>query len=146
MKPWTVDADDLQFGDDADFLHRTSAIDDFLAQGNGKFIVIATKGFGKTLLLKAQRLAFQERGVLCLPENTLIDKPVGDKIFSKQMIHLYGSSTENWQRVWLISIVAASAKVLGLTEDLSVSYRLKDLLNNKYLRLLKYKYLKLLKY
>ena len=134
MKPWTVDADDLKLADDPDFLHRTSAIDEFLAGGNERFILVATKGFGKTLLLKAQRVEFQERGFTCLPENTLIDKPVGDKIFSKQMVQLFGGSTENWQRVWLISIVAASAKVLGLTEGLELRTRLAELIQQTHLR------------
>ena len=113
---------------------RTPSIDDFLGQRSGKFIVTATKGFGKTLLLKAQRIALEEKGVLCLPENGLIDKPVGDRVFSKQMIRLYARSTENWRRVWLTSIAAATLKMLGLTEGLSVNPRLSALLADQNLR------------
>ena len=100
MRAWTVDADDIQIADDFDatLLHRTPWIDDFLTHGRDeKFIVIATKGFGKTLLLKAKRIALRRRSArVCLPENSLLDKPIGDKIFSADMIALYGQSTDSW--------------------------------------------------
>jgi hypothetical protein len=56
MRAWTVDADDIQVAADLDTreLHQTPGIEGFLAPQRGdKFIVVATKGFGKTLLLKA---------------------------------------------------------------------------------------------
>ncbi len=43
-------------GFDESLLHRTPEIDAFLTPGrDDKFVVIGTKGFGKTLLLKAKR-------------------------------------------------------------------------------------------
>lgn len=59
VKPWTVDADDIRIAGDLEdtLVYRTPSIDDFLGQRSDKFIVTATKGFGKTLLLKAQRIA-----------------------------------------------------------------------------------------
>jgi hypothetical protein len=65
MRAWTVDADDIRVADDFDeaLLHRTPEIDSFLApNGDDKFIVIGTKGFGKTLLLKAKRIPYQREG------------------------------------------------------------------------------------
>ena len=91
MRAWTVDADDIQVAEDlsARELHQTPGIEAFLAPQRGdKFIVVATKGFGKTLLLKAKRVALQERAV-CLPQDSLLDKPIGDKIFSADMVALY---------------------------------------------------------
>ena len=138
MRPWTIDADDIQVADDFDakLLHRTSWIDDFLGQTREeKFIVTATKGFGKTLLLKAKRVTYQDtRGVLCLPENCLLDKPVGDKVFSAEMIELFGRASDNWRKVWLISIAAAVLKQLGLLRGLSVNPRLAALLADEDLR------------
>ncbi len=130
MKPWTVDADDIRIAGDLDYklLHRTPSIDDFLRQRSDQFIVTATKGFGKTLLVKAQRIELEEKGVLCLPDNALIDKPVGDRVFSARMIRLYSESTENWRRVWLISMAAATLKALKLTDGLSVNPNLGALL------------------
>ncbi len=125
MRAWTVDADDIQVADDltARELHLTPGIDAFLSpQRSDKFIVVATKGFGKTLLLKAKRVALQERAV-CLPQDSLLDKPVGDKIFSSDMVALYGN-VEAWSNVWLMAIAAATLKRLDMVDDLRVSGRL----------------------
>ena len=65
MRAWTVDADDIRVAEDFDesLLHRTPEIDGFLTAGrDDKFIVIGTKGFGKTLLLKAKRILYQREG------------------------------------------------------------------------------------
>ena len=63
MRPWTVDADDIQLREDFDpgILHHTPGVDEFLDPSGNKFFVLGTKGLGKTLLLKARRLADQER-------------------------------------------------------------------------------------
>ena len=66
MRAWTVDADDIRVAEDFDeaLLHRTPDIDAFLApEREDKFIVIGTKGFGKTLLLKAKRILYQRAGL-----------------------------------------------------------------------------------
>ncbi len=125
MRAWTVDADDIQVADDlsARELHQTPGIEAFLAPHRGdKFIVVATKGFGKTLLLKAKRIALKDRAV-CLPRDSLLDKPVGDKIFSADMVALYGTA-EPWANVWLIAIALATLKRLDMVDDLRVSGRL----------------------
>jgi class 3 adenylate cyclase len=135
MRAWTVDADDIQVADDLSMreLHQTPGIEAFLAPSRGdKFIVVATKGFGKTLLLKAKRVALQERAV-CLPEDSLLDKPVGDKIFSADMVALY-SHVEPWSNVWLIAIAAATLKRLDMVDDLRVSGRLHALVSDPSLR------------
>lgn len=138
MRPWTIDADDIQVAEDFDasLLHRTNWIDDFLTQGRDeRFIVTGTKGFGKTLLLKAKRVVYQQsKSTVCLPENALLDKPIGDKIFSAEMVDLYGHSTDNWRKVWLISIAAAALKHLGMVEGLTLNSRLAGLLADTNLR------------
>ena len=68
MRAWTVDADDIQIADDLDatLLHRTSWIESFLEQKRSdQFIVTATKGFGKTLLLKAKRISYGDGAATC---------------------------------------------------------------------------------
>ncbi len=135
MRAWTVDADDIQVADDltARELHQTPGIEAFLAPQRGdKFIVVATKGFGKTLLLKAKRVALQDRAV-CLPQDSLLDKPVGDKIFSADMVALY-RHVEPWSNVWLIAIAAATLKRLDMADDLRVSGRLHALVADDSLR------------
>jgi hypothetical protein len=133
MRAWTVDADDIQIADDLDvtLLHRTSWIETFLEQRRSdQFIVTATKGFGKTLLLKAKRISYADGATTCIPDNGLLDKPIGDKVFNAGMIGLYGESTDNWKRVWLISIAVAVLKRLGMTDGLKVNPPLHALLVN----------------
>ncbi len=131
MRPWTVDADDIQLGEDFDpsVLHHTPGVDEFLDPHGNKFFVLGTKGLGKTLLLKARRVTYQD-DVLCLPRNSLIDKPIGHKIFSAEMIVLYGSSTENWKKLWRMAITAATLKATGNAGDSEVSAPFSSLLDD----------------
>jgi class 3 adenylate cyclase len=137
MRAWTVDADDIQIaGDfDAGLLHRTPPIEDFLAQSRDtKFIVVATKGFGKTLLLKAKRVLYQEAGRLCIPQNALLDKPIGDKVFRREMVDMLGRSTEPWTKLWRTAIAVATLKQLHMVERLAVNPRLHALVEDDSLR------------
>jgi class 3 adenylate cyclase len=134
MRAWTVDADDIQIAADfsSGLLHRTPVIDDFLAQSRDtKFIVVATKGFGKTLLLKAKRILYQEAGRLCIPQNALLDKPIGDKIFRRDMIEMLGRSTEPWTKIWRTAITVATLKRLAMVDNLGINPRLHDLLEDQ---------------
>jgi len=136
MRPWTIDADDIHIADDYDdgILHKTAWIDDFLDAGrDDKFIVVGPKGFGKTLLLKAKRIRYQQTGRQCIPQHALLDKPVGDKVFSRQLLRFY-DDIEPWTKVWLTAIASAVLKHTGLPEHLDVSPRFANLLHNSQLR------------
>ncbi len=134
MRAWTVDADDIRVADDFDdsLLHRTPEIDGFLTPGrDDKFIVIGTKGFGKTLLLKAKRILYQREGrAICLPSDNLLDKPIGDKIFSRESIAFFAASPLPWSKVWLAAIAVAALKHVGATEGLKVNARLNGLIGD----------------
>lgn len=137
MRPWTIDADDIQVAEDFDtqLLHKTSWIEDFLDSGHGeKFVVVGTKGFGKTLLLKAKRIRYQASGHLCIPQDTLLDKPVGNKVFSRELLGVYDTDIEPWNRVWLTSIACAVLKATGLPDELDLSPRVANLMNDRQLR------------
>ena len=137
MRPWTIDADDIQIADDFDaaLLHKTVWIENFLdANRDDKFIVVGTKVFGKALLLKAKRIRCQELGYLCLPHDALLDKPVGNKIFSRELLGIYEADIEPWSRVWITSIACAVLKSAGLPDVLDVSPRFNRLLRNAQLR------------
>src|SRR4029077_1901147 len=90
----------------------------------------ATKGFGKTLLLKAKRISYGDGATTCIPESVLLDKPIGDKVFNAGMIGLYCESTDNWKRVWLIAIAVATLKRLDMTDGLRVNPQLHALLES----------------
>jgi class 3 adenylate cyclase len=134
MRAWTVDADDIRVAEDFDesLLHRTPEIDAFLAPDrDDKFIVIGTKGFGKTLLLKAKRILYQREGKsACLPLGNLLDKPIGDKIFSRESLAFFADSPLPWSKVWLAAIALAVLKHARATEGLKVGPRLANLLRD----------------
>jgi class 3 adenylate cyclase len=132
MRAWTVDADDIRVAEDFDetLLHRTPEIDGFLSlERDDKFIVIGTKGFGKTLLLKAKRILYQRKTrAVCLPTSNLLDKPIGDKIFSKEMVAFLAGSSLPWSRIWLTAIATAVLKHLHQTDGLKVTPQLASLI------------------
>ncbi len=138
MKAWTIDADDIRVAADFDasLLHRTPEIDDFLSEEReDKFVVTGTKGSGKTLLLKAKRVLYQRDGrALCLPDGNLLDKPIGDKIFSQEALQLFAGSPLWWSKVWLTAIAVALLKRLGGVDGLDVSPRLKGLIADEHLQ------------
>jgi len=134
MRAWTVDADDIRVAEDFDesLLHRTPEIDAFLTPGrDDKFIVIGTKGFGKTLLLKAKRILYQREGhAICLPSGNLLDKPIGDKIFSRESIAFFAASPLPWSKLWLAAIAMAALKHVGAEGGLKVNTRLGNLVRD----------------
>jgi class 3 adenylate cyclase len=132
MRAWTVDADDIRVAEDFDeaLLHRTPEIDGFLTlDRDDKFIVIGTKGFGKTLLLKAKRILYQRKTrAVCLPASSLLDKPIGDKIFGKDALAFFAASSLPWAKLWLTAIALATLKHVGRVDGLRVNPRLARLL------------------
>jgi class 3 adenylate cyclase len=134
MRAWTVDADDIRVAEDFDesLLHRTPEIDGFLTPGrDDKFIVIGTKGFGKTLLLKAKRILYQREGrAICLPSGNLLDKPIGDKIFSRESIAFFAASPLPWSKVWLAAIAVTVLKHADAADGLKVNAKLSGLIGD----------------
>ncbi len=137
MRAWTVDADDIRVAEDFDaaLLHRTPEIDTFLAADrDDKFIVIGTKGFGKTLLLKAKRILYQQAGRgTCLPTGSLLDKPIGDKIFGRETLALFAASPLPWAKVWLAAIALTALKHVDALDGLKVNARLMGLVRDRQL-------------
>lgn len=137
MRAWTVDADDIRVAEDFDesLLHRTPEIDAFLSPDrDDKFIVIGTKGFGKTLLLKAKRILYQREGrAACLPVGNLLDKPIGDKIFGREPLTFFAASPLPWSKAWLTAIAVATLKHVGAVGGLRVGPRLASLVDDEQL-------------
>ena len=138
MRAWTVDADDIQVAEDFNesLLHRTPEIEGFLrSDRDDKFIVIGTKGFGKTLLLKAKRILYQREGrAACLPTGALLDKPIGDKIFSRELLAFFVVSPLPWSKIWLTAICLATLKHLGAVSRLTVGPGLASLIEDEQLQ------------
>ena len=138
MRAWTVDADDIRVAEDFNesLLHRTPEIDAFLrSDRDDKFIVIGTKGFGKTLLLKAKRILYQREGkATCLPTGVLLDKPIGDKIFSREQLAFFIVSPLPWAKIWLTAIALATLKHVDAVHELKVGPSLAGLVADDELR------------
>jgi class 3 adenylate cyclase len=138
MRAWTVDADDIRVAGDFNesLLHRTPEIDSFLrSDRDDKFIVIGTKGFGKTLLLKAKRILYQgEERAACLPAGVLLDKPIGDKIFSRELLAFFVVSPLPWSKLWLSAISLATLKHIGTIDHLRVGPALSSLIADQQLQ------------
>jgi len=138
MRAWTVDADDIRVAEDfsESLLHRTPEIEGFLrSDRDDKFIVIGTKGFGKTLLLKAKRILYQREGrAVCLPTGALLDKPIGDKIFSRELLAFFVVSPLPWSKIWLTAICLATLKHLGAISGLKVGPGLASLIGDEQLQ------------
>src|SRR5262245_40869394 len=125
MKPWVVDAKDIE-PEDLDqsrgqLLHLNNQIADFLDPATTEEeLVIAPKGFGKTLLLKAKRQSMRERYRTILPERALVDKPSANPDL---MSHReYGSVRQTeayWKALWSIALTLAVEKHLAICPGLS---------------------------
>jgi class 3 adenylate cyclase len=137
MRAWTVDADDIRVAEDFNesLLHRTPEIERFLgSERDDKFIVVGTKGFGKTLLLKAKRILYQREGrAACLPAGALLDKPIGDKIFSRELLAFLTVSPLPWSKIWLTAISLATLKHFGVVRGLKVGPGLARLIGDEQL-------------
>src|SRR5262249_40935972 len=110
--------------------YRTPESEGFLhSDRDDKFIVIGTKGFGKTLLLKAKRILYQREGrATCLPTGTLLDKPIGDKIFSRELLAFFVVSPLPWSKIWLTAISLATLKHVDAVDELKVGPALSSLI------------------
>ena len=108
-----MDAEDiLNFR--SNLLHPNPEIRSFLRPDEkGTTIVIAPKGFGKTLLLKAKRLSIQDKYAHILPSGALVEKPGG--LPSVIPTSEYGDLRDSegyWRSVWLLSFTIAVLKAM----------------------------------
>jgi hypothetical protein len=137
MNPWVIDARDIRGKGDfnEEIIHKTPEISKYLSPENdGKFFLVATKGFGKTLLLKSKRLSFNGSGVRWIPEDQLVDKPAGDShVYSDSDVTNILNEAHYWHNIWIISIIAAVLKYkVDLLGDIS-SPSLMKIIHNKHL-------------
>lgn len=136
MSVWTVDADIVSFDYDSikNVLLRNGAIDIFL-DAKDTMGLSASKGMGKTFILKTKRLYSQKMsGVLCLPENNMVDTHA-EISFKSQNVALL-SDYNNWVKLWLscISVYLLSHEKVSLSyeTDESLSETAKSFLSQKH--------------
>ena len=138
MKPWVVDAKDIEPEDLDQFsgqlLHLNNQIADFLEPAStDEVLIIAPKGFGKTLLLKAKRQSMRERYRTMLPERALVDKPSANPdLMSHREYGSVRAAEAYWKALWSIALTLAAEKHLGVCPELSGP--LEKLVKNEHLR------------
>lgn len=118
MQAWIIDASEMDAEDILNFrsnlLHPNPEIRSFLRPDEkSTTIVIAPKGFGKTLLLKAKRLSIQDKYAHILPSGALVEKPGG--LPSVIPTSDYGDLRDSegyWRSVWLLSFTVAVLKAM----------------------------------
>jgi len=114
MQPWMIDAANIEMNDgfDAKSVTQTVSIKDFLEKDSRNItFVVATKGFGKTFLLKAKRVLDKKSGNQWIPEDQLVDKPSGImKGFSAENVSKMMMTEDFWENIWLYSIALSVLK------------------------------------
>jgi class 3 adenylate cyclase len=110
---WIVDSDDIGTMSDG-VLYETQPIGSFLRpDATSRYLLVATKGYGKTLLLRAKRDRLDRDRESChlMPENQLTDKPMGDvQVFSVKDVDRINADATFWPTTWRLAITIAVMK------------------------------------
>lgn len=116
MEPFPIDADEFELHDAGEDsigmdIHSNSDIDEFLRDDGVqiKRVLVAGKGFGKTLVLKTKAAQYRDNngGFLCVPADRLCEKiPTFlvdfDGLWSQDLVRV-----EVWTTVWEVALVTA---------------------------------------
>lgn len=112
---WQTEGDQIEPGSIKKMLFRNNEIDNFLNYDN-KYYVIATKGIGKTLLLKMKRYKLEKKyfysskkenmGIIFIPKDTpYLDFPDTTHFDYLRKSHkVFLSDWINCEKLWLLSI------------------------------------------
>jgi len=85
---------------------------EYLAARQGRTILVAPKGYGKTLLLIAKKKSFLEaRSGIVMAENLFIDRPTGVfPNYRREVIESLSSDYEFWKALWRLCIALSAIK------------------------------------
>jgi hypothetical protein len=119
--PWRVEADTLPEMEYDRYrhalIHETSSIKDYLTpKHHERTILVAPKGYGKTLLLIAKKKSFLEArsGQIVMAENRFIDRPLGIfPMIKRELLELLAADYEFWKSLWKISLSLSAIKAFA---------------------------------
>ena len=119
--PWRVEADTLpEMAYDHyrhTLIHETNSIKAYLApKHQERTILVAPKGYGKTLLLIAKKKSLLEArsGQIVMAENRFIDRPLGIfPVIKRELLDLLSSDYEFWKSLWKISLSLSAIKAFA---------------------------------
>ncbi|GGI58479.1 toll/interleukin-1 receptor domain-containing protein [Winogradskyella haliclonae] len=126
---WNIDANNIDIGDiDVKYLDKyilvTKEIKEFLdnSSDNKKLFLVAPKGLGKTLVLKAKSQLYREKsGYKFIPDDKLTEKlsKVGFSI-TKEDLNKF-KSREQWDKIWEFCILCLILRrfKIGLPEEIN---------------------------
>ena len=105
MPTWNTDA---QFAEaiDNNYLYKNTKISEFLSpKSYDQFIVVASKGMGKTLLLRHKRkiIENEKKGFILIPKNRTADYVILPSSPSKDLLSSFHDELF-WEDLWKISI------------------------------------------
>ncbi|AKB59488.1 P-loop ATPase, Sll1717 family [Methanosarcina barkeri] len=116
LNVWQTDATYIESYNDFNekILVVNKAIRNFLnTERDTRYFVVATKGMGKTLILRYKRLIYQQKyadGTYnFIPHNQLVDKTLFYLDFNKKQIDLF-NNIEIWKDTWELAIVISFIK------------------------------------
>ena len=115
MCKWIVDADQLQLSNfESNIIYRNTLVNSYL--NNDTILGIeAPKGLGKTFLIKCKRKKSQDRGIMCLPYDSMCD--ILDKVTFQESMYSYLEDYSNWIDLWKISICLSIIKSSSLQAE-----------------------------
>lgn len=128
---WIVEADSLEMDDiNINLVHKTERIKKFLEQDSYSLIT-STKGWGKTFLLKVKRKMLQDKGIICIPYDKMID--TGRIYINGNDKITFLKKRKIWVRIWSISIIMSIFK--SLLNHSKISVKINDKLLADYIQL-----------
>ncbi len=116
IEPWILDASNItkDITNPTSSLHINSSVSAFLYNDNKKFIS-ATKGFGKTYLLKLKSVAIRnsKSGAIFIPKNELVDRigSMSMPSLSHEVYNQYNSAEIHellWRYTFILTIIRNS--------------------------------------
>jgi hypothetical protein len=122
MNAWNFDADSIRLQDDlANFtLIQNTTVAEYVNNytSDSKFFVVATKGVGKTLLLKYKSIQYRNKtvGFHFVPPNELCEKLTAiqsDIAFGQDELAIF-TERDNWQDIWSVCLISVVLKRLKL--------------------------------
>src|ERR1700736_3433270 len=98
-------------------IHETSSIKAYLTtKQHERTILVAPKGYGKTLLLIAKKKSFLEArsGQIVMAENRFIDARAGlFPVIKRELLELLATDYEFWKSLWKISLSLSAIKAFA---------------------------------
>lgn len=111
MNPWNIDADSIDDPNTSLSLIRNAQVDEFVvpSEQGSHFFVVAPKGLGKTLLLKAKSIRYRNErpGYRFIPETQLCEKlaPVSHaSSFSREELNSFVELAQ-WRDLWVMCLM-----------------------------------------